>query len=80
MREKLYHIHVNDNNGVVGHGLVPGQGVLDYQPFIRALREIGYKGYLSLELSFNCEQNPDSAAHKAKRFMDNVLKTSESPT
>jgi protein FrlC len=78
--EKLYHVHLNDNNGVVDQGLIPGQGVLDYQPFIRALREIGYKGYLSLELSFNCEQDPGSAAHKAKRFTDNVLKTSESPT
>jgi sugar phosphate isomerase/epimerase len=77
--EKLYHIHVNDNNGVVDQGLIPGQGVLDYQPFIRALREMGYQGYLSLELSFNYQQDPDSAAHKAKRFMDNVLKTSESP-
>ncbi|MGA3405017.1 MAG: sugar phosphate isomerase/epimerase family protein [Candidatus Bathyarchaeia archaeon] len=74
--EKLYHVHVNDNNGVVDQGLIPGQGVLDYQPFIRALREIGYKGYLSLELSFNYQQDPDSAAHKAKLFMDNVLKTS----
>ena len=74
--DKLYHVHLNDNNGVVDQGLIPGQGTVDFQPFVRALRETGYDGYLSLELSFNYQQDPDSAAFKAKVFVDKVLQTS----
>ena len=74
--EKLYHVHVSDNNGIADQGLIPGQGIVEFQPFIEALREGGYKGYLSLELSFNYQQDPDSAAYKSKLFMDSLLRTS----
>ena len=73
--EKLYHVHVSDNNGTADQGLIPGQGIVEFQPFIKALREEGYKGYLSLELSFNYQQDPDSAAYKSKIFMDSLLRT-----
>jgi len=73
--EKLYHVHVNDNNGAADQGLIPGQGTVQFQPFIRALREAGYQGYLSLELSFNYQQDPDAAAYKSKMFMESLLGT-----
>ncbi|HUO42514.1 MAG TPA: sugar phosphate isomerase/epimerase, partial [Methylomirabilota bacterium] len=71
--EKLYHVHVSDNNGTADQGLIPGHGIVEFQPFIQALRESGYKGYLSLELSFNYQQDPDAAAYKSKKFMDGLL-------
>ena len=74
--EKLYHVHVSDNNGIADQGLIPGQGIVEFQPFIKALRESGYKGYLSLKLSFNYQQDPDAAAYKSKLFMDSLLRTS----
>jgi len=73
--EKLYHVHVSDNNGAADQGLIPGQGNVEFQPFIQALRESGYNGYLSLELSFNYQQDPDAAAYKSKLFMDGLLGT-----
>jgi len=55
-------------------GLVPGDGTVQFQPFMRSLRESGYAGYLSLEMTFNYQQDPDSAGYRAKRFMDNLLR------
>lgn len=74
--DKLCHVHLNDNNGLVDQGLIPGQGNVNFEPFVKALSEVGYEGYLSLELSFNYQQDPDSAAYRSKAFMDNLLKAS----
>jgi protein FrlC len=71
--DKLYHIHISDNGGTIDQGLVPGDGTVQFQPFMRSLRESGYAGYLSLEMTFSYQQDPDSAAYRAKRFMDNLF-------
>jgi protein FrlC len=71
--DKLYHVHISDNSGAADQGLVPGDGTVQFQPFIRSLRESNYAGHLSLEMTFNYQQDPDSAAYRAKRFMDNLL-------
>jgi sugar phosphate isomerase/epimerase len=44
-REYLVHIHVADSNR-----LAPGRGHIDFHEIVRALREIDYQGYLSLEV------------------------------
>jgi sugar phosphate isomerase/epimerase len=41
----LWHVHVGDNNR-----LPPGRGMIDFRRVLRALAEVGYKGYLSAEL------------------------------
>jgi len=42
---KLAHVHLADNNR-----LAPGMGHIDFAEVIRALRSIGYDGYLGLEI------------------------------
>jgi sugar phosphate isomerase/epimerase len=44
--EQLAYIHTADNNR-----LQPGAGCLDFAPTFRALKEIGYTGYISIECS-----------------------------
>ena len=43
--KRLIHLHVADTNRAA-----PGRGHLDFKPIINALKEIGYDGYLSMEL------------------------------
>ncbi len=43
--ELLNHVHLSDSNR-----LAPGWGHIDFEEILRALREIGYRGYLAFEL------------------------------
>jgi sugar phosphate isomerase/epimerase len=43
---KIAHIHVSDSNRTA-----PGQGALDFVSAVRALRAVGYDGFLSVEIA-----------------------------
>ncbi len=58
----LFHVHIDDTHGQRDDHLVPGQGIVDFGSFFAALREVGYKGFLTAELSFNYTIAPDEAA------------------
>ena len=60
--DRLFHVHVDDNNGLRDQHLVPGNGDFDFASFITALREVGYDGYLAAELGWDYTLDPDSAA------------------
>lgn len=50
--DRVLQIHVNDNSGDHHQqNLIPGEGTYDFQGLIRFLKEIGYPGFLSAELS-----------------------------
>jgi sugar phosphate isomerase/epimerase len=43
--KRLFHVHFADSNRAA-----PGAGHTDFEPLIRALKDIGYTGYISFEL------------------------------
>lgn len=43
--DRLAHLHLPDS-----HRLAPGDGHIDFPPVLRALRDIGYGGYISFEM------------------------------
>lgn len=45
VRDRLFHVHIADSNR-----WAPGWGHLDFDPVLKALREIGYRGWLSAEV------------------------------
>jgi protein FrlC len=49
-KKYLEHLHANDNNGINDEHAVPGTGVIDFEAVIKALYDIGYNGYVSLEI------------------------------
>lgn len=59
----LRHYHANDENL---HG--PGFGNVDFAPIFAALRDIGYTGYMSVEV-FNFEPGPEAIAEKSLAYM-----------
>jgi len=46
----LIDLHVNDNDGSKDDHKVPGEGTLNWPPFIKALKEVDYRGVFMLEI------------------------------
>ena len=48
-KEYLPTLHVHDNDGRGDKRWLPGQGIIDWSEFSKALGEIGFEGTVSLE-------------------------------
>lgn len=67
--KRLKHIHLADKNREP-----PGHGVVDYHLLVQALRDVGYDGYLTMEVGFNRRDvHPDSIARSAFDYVKSVL-------
>lgn len=67
------HIHLDDNNTMADQHKIPGEGTIDFVPFLQALIETDYNGYLTVELGFDYTANPDAAAYKSKKVVLSLL-------
>ena len=61
----LAHVHLADvNRGA------PGDGRVDYAGLVAALRDVGYDGYLAMEIGFDRRAvEPDNIARRAYDYM-----------
>ncbi|MDB5075577.1 MAG: sugar phosphate isomerase/epimerase [Chloroflexi bacterium] len=65
MGEHLHHIHLADTDR-----LPPGAGRGDFVSVIAALKEIGFKGYVTMEIGFNRrDSEPDKVARQAYEYI-----------
>jgi fructoselysine 3-epimerase len=69
MKNKLHHIHIADTDR-----LPPGQGSANFDSMLKALKEIDYKGYLSVEAGFQRKADPDWYASTSLEFLRSKLK------
>lgn len=55
------HTHVKDERGVVPNYefLIPGEGEFDYVAYLHAMREHGYEGYITAEISYMVQRRPN---------------------
>lgn len=55
------HTHVKDERGVVPNFefLIPGEGEFDYVAYLHAMREQGYEGFITAEISYMVQRRPD---------------------
>lgn len=66
----IRHVHLEDIAATrVHHHLIPGEGVIDFGATLKALDEVGYQDWVTVEL-YTCHENPDAAAKTAR---DRVL-------
>lgn len=63
VKDRLRHFHANDANE-----LGPGMGDVDYGPIAEALKEIGYGGYVSVEV-FHFDPGPEVIATKSLGYL-----------
>lgn len=61
-------LHVHDNNAAFDQHLCPYMGTIDWQAFVRALKEIQYAGTLNLETGF-ADALPATMQLPAYRFL-----------
>ena len=55
--KELFAIHYNDNSGRLDEHLVPFAGTLNHDEIMTALKDVGYKGYFTLESSSTLRTN-----------------------
>jgi len=58
------HFHANDKN-LKG----PGFGDVDFKPIAAALKQVGYNGYVSVEV-FNFDEGPEVIASKSLEYLN----------
>lgn len=50
---RIAHVHLSDCDGKVHGDLPPGRGVVDFIPYLRALKEVGFSDTISIELEYS---------------------------
>ncbi len=52
---KAIHVHISDCDGKVHGDLPPGRGVVDFAPYLRAIKDLNIDGAISIELEYSPE-------------------------
>ena len=63
--DRLFHVHIDDNDGLRDQHLIPGQGSIDFIGFFHALEKAKYQGFIGVELGWDVTVDPDPAARQA---------------
>jgi sugar phosphate isomerase/epimerase len=74
LREHIRHVHLEDIAATrVHHHLIPGEGAIDFGGTLKALKEVGYDGWVTVEL-YTCHEAPDAAAATARERVLKIAK------
>jgi len=71
--DRLYQVHINDNNGRHQQNRMPGEGTFDFERFLRLLGQHGYNGYLTAELGWEYTLDPDPAVQQIARVLQDLI-------
>ena len=55
LQGRIAHVHLSDCDGKKHGDLPPGRGVVDFPPYLAALRDAGFEGTVSIELEYSPE-------------------------
>jgi protein FrlC len=67
------HWHIDDNLGVTDDHMVPGEGKIQYEVFLKKLVASGYGSSLAIELGFQYTIDPDIAVRKSLMYLREEL-------
>ena len=73
MAKYIRHFHLEDIAATRVHQhLIPGDGAIDFTAVMRAIKGIGYEGWLTIEL-YPYVENPDEAASRGLKRIKEAL-------
>lgn len=55
LKGRIAHVHLSDCDGVKHGDLPPGHGVVNFIPYLAALKDVGFDGTVSIELEYSPE-------------------------
>jgi len=67
LRELMPHVHCSDNDGLFNAHWRPGKGKIDWREFVKALKDIDFKGCASFEIG-----GPSKNEHRQQELEDTV--------
>jgi len=71
LKDRIFHTHIKDHDGVIRGNLPAGTGVVDYEELIFALKRVGYDYVLSVEVEGT--DKPDRYLRQAKEHLEKIL-------
>lgn len=73
LSEYIVHFHLADiaDNRVHNH-LIPGKGSIDFRSVFKAMDDIGYEGFVTVEL-YPYQDNPAYAAEMAYKYLKSII-------
>ena len=70
--KRVFHVHMRDGDGMFNYALPPGKGVNNWEATFRSLKQAGFDGTVSFELSHYLE--PEKTIGEAKSYIERVMK------
>jgi D-psicose/D-tagatose/L-ribulose 3-epimerase len=55
LKGRIAHVHVSDCDGLKHGDLPPGRGVVDFAPYFKEVKNVGFDGTISIELEYSPE-------------------------
>jgi sugar phosphate isomerase/epimerase len=55
LKGKAIHVHISDCDGKKHGDLPPGRGVVNFEPYLREIKDLGMDGTISIELEYSPE-------------------------
>jgi len=71
LRDYIEHFHMADIKDRVHYHLIPGLGAIDFQAVFKSIKEIGYDGYITVEL-YPYKENPLEAAKTSFKYLQSL--------
>jgi len=73
LKEKLFNMHIRDSDGLLLYNLPPGSGIINWTEVIRALKDIGYEGFMDLEIQApGCEEY-EKYLKDSKEYLEKII-------
>ena len=72
---RLEAVHIHDNMGKEDEHLIPGDGIIDWDGFAAALKDIGFSGVISLETSPKHTLNPECEWNEREENLYKIART-----
>ena len=71
LREYIEHFHMADIKDRVHYHLIPGLGTIDFKKVFKSIKDIGFDGYVTVEL-YPYKDNPQGAATTSLNYLQTL--------